>query len=48
MISTEGNQREISWFRSRFGNFTGSEVHNLMKSGRKKDEVWSETAKSYM
>ena len=48
MITDNVEQRSVAWYRSRFGNFTGSEVHNLMKSGRKKYESWSETAKSYM
>ena len=48
MITDNVEKKSIAWYSSRFVNFTGSEVHNLMKSGRKKDEVWSETAKSYM
>ena len=48
MINKNNNQREISWFRSRVGFLTGSKVADIMKSGRKKDEVFSETAKSYL
>uniref|UniRef100_UPI004027E84B lambda exonuclease family protein n=1 Tax=Prevotella sp. TaxID=59823 RepID=UPI004027E84B len=48
MINTESNQREISWFRARFGSVTGSEVYKLMTNPRKKDEPWSETAKTYI
>lgn len=44
----EGQQRTLDWFRQRMGCFTGSKISDLMKAGRKKDEPWSETAKSYM
>lgn len=30
------------------GNITGSKVADIMKSGRKKDEIFSDTAKSYL
>lgn len=48
MINTSDNQHDISWFRSRMGTLTGSEVSCLMKSGRKKDETFSDTAKAYL
>ena len=48
MINEGNNQREISWFRSRVGFLTGSKIADIMKSGRKKDEVFSETAKAYL
>ena len=48
MINKNNNQREISWFRSRVGFLTGSKVSDIMKSGRKKDDVFSDTAKSYL
>lgn len=48
MISTDTGQREIGWFRSRIGNITGSKVADIMKAGRKKDEIFSDTAKSYL
>lgn len=41
-------QRSLEWFRARFGHITGSKVGDLMKSGRKKDDVFGETAKSYI
>ncbi len=44
----EGEQRTLDWHRARLGNVTGSKVGDLMKSGRKKDEMFGETAKSYM
>lgn len=48
MVSEDTTQRSIEWFRSRMGNITGSKVADIMKSGRKKDEVFSDTAKSYL
>lgn len=48
MIENEIEQRSLDWYRIRLGNITGSRVGDLMKSGRKKDEVFGETAKSYL
>jgi len=48
MIVDNVEQRSLEWFRSRIGNICGSKVADIMKSGRKKDEVWSDTAKSYL
>lgn len=48
MITDGIEQRSLEWFRSRVGNITGSKVADIMKSGRKKDELWSDTAKSYL
>lgn len=48
MVTDNVEQRSLEWFRSRIGNITGSKVADIMKSGRKKDEVWSDTAKSYL
>ena len=48
MISNNVEQRSIEWYRCRLGNITGSKVADIMKSGRKKDEMWSDTAKSYL
>lgn len=48
MINEDVTQRSIEWFRSRMGNITGSKVADIMKSGRKKDELFSDTAKSYL
>lgn len=48
MITDGIEQRSISWFRSRVGFLTGSKVADIMKSGRKKDEIFSETAKAYL
>lgn len=48
MITDGVEQRSISWFRSRVGFLTGSKIADIMKSGRKKDEVFSDTAKSYL
>lgn len=48
MIDVSTEQRTPDWFRVRLGNITGSRCGDLMKSGRKKDEVFSDTAKSYI
>lgn len=48
MITDNVEQRSLTWFRNRVGHITGSKVADLMKSGRKKDEVFSDTAKSYL
>ena len=48
MITDSVEQRSTQWFRDRFGCGTGSKVADIMKSGRKKDEVWSDTAKAYL
>ena len=44
----ENNQRSLGWFRARLGNVTGSRCGDLMKAGRRKDETFGETAKSYI
>ena len=48
MITSNVEQRSLEWHRIRCGCITGSKVADIMKSGRKKDEVFSETAKSYL
>lgn len=48
MIADGTGQRSTAWFRSRIGYLTGSKISEIMKAGRKKDEPWSETAKSYL
>lgn len=41
-------QHTLEWYRKRLGKITGSRVGDLMKSSRKKDEVFGDTAKSYI
>lgn len=48
MITDNVEQRSLDWYRLRCGHITGSKVADIMKSGRKKDEVFSDTAKSYL
>ena len=48
MITSNVEQRSLDWYRLRCGHITGSKVADIMKSGRKKDEVFSDTAKSYL
>lgn len=44
MITDGIEQRSISWFRSRVGFLTGSKISDIMKSGRKKDEIFLNSA----
>lgn len=41
-------QHTLEWYRKRLGKITGSRVGDLMKSGRKKDDFFGDTAKSYI
>lgn len=41
-------QHSLDWFRVRLGKFTGSKIGDLMKSGRGKDEIFGEAAKTYI
>ncbi len=41
-------QRTFGWFRARLGKITGSLVSLLMGTSRKKDELFSDTAKAYL
>ncbi len=41
-------QRTAEWFLARKGKLTASEIHNILASSRKKDEVLGETAMSYI
>ena len=44
MINDNEIQRDLGWFRVRLGSITGSKVGDLMKSGRKKEQVFGDTA----
>ncbi len=44
----QGEQGTLAWHRARHGKITGSAVGDIMKSGRKKDEIFGDTAKSYL
>ena len=48
MINDNETQRDLGWFRVRLGSITGSKVGDLMKSGRKKEQVFGDTALSYI
>lgn len=41
-------QRSKDWYVARLGFFTGSEISELMTSGRKKEEIFGKTAMSYI
>ena len=42
------NDKSAEWYASHAGKFTGSEIFKLMKSGRAKDKIFSDTAISYI
>ncbi len=46
MIVDNVEQRSLDWFRLRCGSFTGSKIGDLMKSGRKKEQVFGDVAMS--
>ena len=48
MIDSSSNQRTLEWYRARLGCITGSRVSDIMKSGRKKDVLFGDTAMSYI
>lgn len=48
MIDTTTEQRSLDWFRARLGSVTGSKVSDIMTTSRKKDEVFGDTAKTYL
>ena len=48
MIVDNVEQRSLDWFRLRCGSFTGSKIGDLMKSGRKKEQTFGDTALSYI
>lgn len=45
MITDNVEQRSLEWHRLRCGCITGSKVADIMKSGRKKDEVFQRQPK---
>ena len=48
MIVDNVEQRSLEWHRLRCGSFTGSKIGDLMKSGRKKEQIFGDTAMSYI
>ena len=48
MIIDNIEQRSLDWFRCRIGCVTGSKIGDLMKSGKKKEQIFGETALSYI
>ncbi len=48
MINYRQEQRSLEWYRARLGYITGSQVGTLLKSGRSKDKIFSETALTYL
>lgn len=47
-LSFTQEQRTLEWYRARLGYITGSQVGSLIKSGRAKDKVFSDTALTYL
>ena len=48
MINDNYKQHSIDWFRLRCGCITGSKVYDIMSSGRKKEDLFSQVGKSYL
>ena len=48
MIVDNVEQRSLDWHRLRCGSFTGSKIGDLMKSGKKKEQIFGDTAMSYI
>ena len=48
MIVDNVEQRSLDWHRLRIGSFTGSKIGDLMKSGRKKEQIFGDVAMSYV
>lgn len=48
IIDYNQQQRSLDWFRARLGCITGSQVGALMKAGRSKDKLFSDTALTYL
>lgn len=48
MIADNIEQRSLEWHRLRCGSFTGSKIGDLMKSGKKKEQIFGETAMTYI
>ena len=48
MITDNVEQRSLEWHRLRCGCITGSKVADIMSSGRKKEDLFSQVGKSYL
>lgn len=47
-METKVTQNTTAWKMARLGRWNGSEIHQLMKAGRKKDEFFGDTARTYI
>lgn len=47
-METKVTQNTTAWKMARLGRWNGSELHQLMKAGRKKDEFFGDTARTYI
>lgn len=48
MIDEITEQRSAGWFKARLGNFTGSQVGNLMALSREKGKIFGKAAEHYI
>ena len=47
-METKVIQNSVAWKMARLGRWNGSEIHQLMKSGRTKDKLFGDTAMTYI
>jgi len=48
MLSTSDMQGDSEWKNQRIGSFTSSKIHLLLTSSRKKDQIFGDSAMSYI
>lgn len=48
MIQLTQDQRSYDWYKARLGMFTASQIAKLMTASKKKDEMFGDTAKTYI
>lgn len=48
MIQLTQDQRSYGWYQARLGMFTASQIAKLMTASKKKDEMFGDTAKTYI
>lgn len=48
MIQLTQDQRSYGWYKARLGMFTASQIAKLMTASKKKDEMFGDTAKTYI
>lgn len=48
MIQLTQDQRSYGWYKARLGMFTASQIAKLMTASKKKDEIFGDSAKTYI